>query len=61
METFTVDERLLLDEIDSHELDCKCDLCMEFVNANGYSKWKTTVAARLKETHAADTGKRERE
>lgn len=47
MDTFTVEERLLLDEIDSHELDCKCDLCMEFVNANGYSQWKKTVAKRL--------------
>jgi hypothetical protein len=33
MENYTPEEDRLLDEIASHELDCRCGLCMEFVNS----------------------------
>ncbi|HXF12251.1 MAG TPA: hypothetical protein VN517_03800 [Terriglobales bacterium] len=47
MANYTEKEQRLLDEIESHELDCRCDLCMEFVNSHNSTEWKATVAARL--------------
>ncbi|HEV2709126.1 MAG TPA: hypothetical protein VGU67_02835 [Edaphobacter sp.] len=41
----TAKEKKAFELIESHKLDCQCELCMEFVNSDNAEEWKTKIAS----------------